>query len=585
MAFVLEETPKRYVIEGESETFDPTEGMSAADKFRAGLGKRMMDIGTLGLRQTEKADGRLMQEGWAQAGGVGADLIGMLGGGALLKGAGAIANAPKLVSAGKALMMPNTLPKAVASGALYGAATDSGGIENRLESGAFGAAGGALFPAFGAVAKGGKALVEPLTKRGQEKIAARVLQQFGGDDLVRANPAQYVRGSVPTTAEAVGNEGLSTLAQGLRNNSPEFANALAERNAANRAARVSAVQSVAGNDADMLAAESMRDRVSSPLYDAAKKSVVQADGRLKMLLSKPSLSSAWTRAERLAAENGETLSIGKNAPASQVPTGVLDANGNQIMQNVPEQFAKYSGKGLHYLKMALDDMLDDPVSSMGKNEKRALMQTKNDLLAWMDTNIPEYGQARSAYSSLSKPINQMEIGQMLYNKLQSGLAQMGANTRENAATYANALRDADALAEKVTGIKGVKAADVLTIDQMTKLKGVGFDLARKAKSDDLARGLGSNTAKNLSTQNLLRQAFGPLGMPQSWAESTMLQTLSKPLNIVYGNIAEPRIADALGKGLLDTGEAQRLMRGITPNSYAPALGYSPLFGIAYGAQQ
>jgi hypothetical protein len=169
--------------------------------------------------------------------------------------------------------------------------------------------------------------------------------------------------------------------------------------------------------------------------------------------------------------------------------------------------------------------------------------------------------------------------------MQSGLAQFGANTREQASTYANAMMNLDKVAEKVTGIRGIKAKDILTEDQIKTLRGVAKDLARKAKSDDLARGLGSNTSKNLATQNILRQSFGPLGMPQSWAESTMLQTAFKPFNLIYGNVAEPRIASALGSGLLDTGEAQRLLQQVQPNTVSPYLGYVPTVGIAYGAQQ
>jgi hypothetical protein len=562
-----------------------------------------MDIATLGTRSfgptggDPEVDRQLMDKGWAQTGGAGADLIGMLGGGALLKAT----NLPYVAAAGDALMKPNTLPKAVASGGAYGGLTDA---ESRGMGATYGAIGGALFPVVAAAAKGTKALIEPLTKAGQERIAARVLQQFGGSSIPGANAQQFVPGSIPTTAEAVGNEGLSTLTQAMRNQSPEFANELADRTASNRAARVAAVRGVAKDDVAMDAASRTRESVAGPLYEAAKQATVKADGKLKMLLTKPSLAGAWKRAERLAAENGEALAFGKNAPAKtvfvggqqkQVPghhgsktvelPGILDASGNPLTTEQPEQFAQYSGRGLHYLKLSLDDMLDDPMSGIGRNEKAALMKTKEQLLGWMDTNIPEYGLARKSYADLSKPINQMEVGQALFDKLQSGLSQMGANTREQAATYANAVNDLDGLVAKVTGVKGIKAADVLTADQIASLKGVAFDLARKAKSEDLARGLGSNTAKNLATGNLLRQAFGPLGLPQSWAESTMMQTAFKPFNLLYGNVAEPRIAASLGGGLLDLPEAQRLLQQVRPNSLSPLLGYTPTLGIAYGAQQ
>lgn len=556
----------------------------SASNFFAGMGKRFSDIGTLGLRDAPKSDEQLMQSGWAQAGGVGADLVGVLGGGAALKGLGMAANAPSLVRAGQALMTPNTLPKAVLSGAGYGAATTSGGVGERSKAAGWGAAGGALFPLVGATAKGGKALVEPLTKKGQERIAARVLQQFGGDDLARANPEILVPGSIPTTAEATGNEGLATLTQGLRNNSPEFANALAERSAANRAARVAAIQSLAGDDVALVAAKEARDSAAESLYGTA----MQSDA-MRLNLAKEQaqqLKSVMTGAPvpnaDLEATHGIKMLMSRPAFKAAL------ADGRTLATDLGEEFAPNSLKSLHYAKLAIDDALNGKSgtgSALSNYSKTALTKIKGQLLKEMEDISPAYGNARLTYQDMSKPINQMEIGQELYNKMQSGLAQFGANTREQASTYANAMMNLDKLAEKVTGVRGIKAKDILTEDQIKSLRGVAKDLARKAKSEDLARGLGSNTAKNLSTQNIMRQAFGPLGMPESWAESTMLQTAFKPFNLIYGNVAEPRIAASLGGGLLDTGEAQRLLQQVQPDVLSPYLGYVPTVGIAYGAQQ
>lgn len=552
--------------------------------FFAGMGKRFSDIGTLGLRDKPASDDQLMESGWAQAGGVGADLVGVLGGGAALKGLGVAAKVPSLARAGQALMTPNTLPKAVLSGAGYGAATTSGGVGERAKAAGWGAAGGALFPLVGAAAKGGKALVEPLTKKGQERIAARVLQQFGGDDLLRANPQVYVEGSIPTTAEAVGNEGLATLTQGLRNNSPEFANALAERGAANRAARVAAVQGVAGDDIALAAAKEARDSAAESLYGKAMQSDAMRLGLAKEQAQQ--LKSVMTGAPvpNVELEATPGIKMLMSRPAFKAAL----ADGRTLATDLGEEFAPNSLKSLHYAKLAIDDALNGKSgtgSALSNYSKTALTKIKAQLLNEMETISPAYRNARLTYQDMSRPINQMEIGQELFNKMQSGLAQFGANTREQASTYANAMMNLDKVAEKVTGIRGIKAKDILTEDQIKTLRGVAKDLARKAKSDDLARGLGSNTSKNLATQNILRQSFGPLGMPQSWAESTMLQTAFKPFNLIYGNVAEPRIASALGSGLLDTGEAQRLLQQVQPNSVSPYLGYVPTVGIAYGAQQ
>jgi hypothetical protein len=572
--------------------FDPMAGMNRSDKFFAGMGKRMMDIGTLGLREQPKSDAALMQDGWATSGGVVADVGAMLLGGAALKGASAAAQAipqaarfaPALQTAGQALMLPNTATKAIATGGLYGFATDSGGIDERMKSGGLGAVGGAIFPFVGATAKATKSLVEPLTKKGQERIAARVLSQFGGDDLANASAQQFVKGSVPTTAEAVGNEGLSTLTQGLRNLSPQFADDLASRSAANRAARVGAVQSVAGDDAVLAALRENRDLAAETLYGNAMRSDSMRLGLANEQAKNLRALSLGSPVPDVGLEATPGIKMLMSRPAFKAAL----ADGKTLADNLGENFAPNSLQSLHYAKLAIDEALNGNAgagSALANHSKKALTKIKSQLLNEMEKVSPAYKNARLTYQDMSKPINQMEIGQELFNKMQSGLAQFGANTREQASSYANSMMNLDKVAEKVTGVKGIKAKDILTPEQINTLRGVAKDLARKAKTEDLARGVGSNTAKNLATTNLLRNAFGPLGLPQSWAESTALQTMFKPLNLVYGNVAEPRIADALGKGLLDVGEAQRLLQYLEPPKSSAALGWTPSLGIAYSSQQ
>lgn len=542
-------------------------------QFLAGMGKRFSDIGTLGMRDETDADKALMDKGAAMAGGAVADLSTLIGGGSALRGAGMLSNLPKLTRVGRSMVMPGTALEAAGVGGAYSGLTTNGDLGDRVKATGIGAASGAAFPVLGAAYKTGKAMIEPLTKSGQEAIAGRVLRRFAGDsaDTVAQQlkaPEIFVKGSIPTAGEAANNAGLATLQNGLANTDKGgFGNALDVAQKSNRAARVSALQDI-GKDATAIeAAQTAREAASSPLYDLAKQSMVEADGNLKMLLSRPSIKSAWTRAKELAGEEGKRLVVGENAPAAKTSIGLLDASGKEITRDVPEQFAKYSGEGLHYLKMALDDMIETgPIKGIGGAELKALRSTRENLLNWMDNKIPEYGKARKTYADMSKPIAQMEVGQELVDKLRPALSDFGANTRETAATYAKALRDSEVTARKATGVKGATLENTMTPEQMGVITGVAKDLARKASSDDMARGLGSNTAQNLATQNILRQMFGPLGLPQSFAESTFMQTLAKPMNLIYSGIGEQKIADALGRGLLSPQEAARLMtsKKVTP---------------------
>jgi hypothetical protein len=95
---------------------------------------------------------------------------------------------------------------------------------------------------------------------------------------------------------------------------------------------------------------------------------------------------------------------------------------------------------------------------------------------------------------------------------------------------------------------------------ISMLENVAKDLARKAKADDLGRAVGSNTAQNLSAQNLLRRALGPTGLPQSWSESTALQTLLSPVSAAYRvGGAEKKIMDKLASAALTPEEAAFLL--------------------------
>jgi hypothetical protein len=65
----------------------------------------------------------------------------------------------------------------------------------------------------------------------------------------------------------------------------------------------------------------------------------------------------------------------------------------------------------------------------------------------------------------------------------------------------------------------------------------------------------------MASQNILKQLVGPTGLPDSWAESVIANTVvGKPLNLVYGGVAEPRIQQALAEALLDPAKARQFLQ-------------------------
>lgn len=121
------------------------------------------------------------------------------------------------------------------------------------------------------------------------------------------------------------------------------------------------------------------------------------------------------------------------------------------------------------------------------------------------------------------------------------------------------MRDEPRLIERATGRKGVgnALADVLDPAQLNLLQTIARETDRSAAVASAGAGPGSATAQRLASQNILRQLAGPTGLPESWAESAIANTvIGKPLNLVYGGVAEPRIQQAIADALLDPAKAR-----------------------------
>lgn len=162
----------------------------------AGAGRRLTDIGTLGMREKGPQDALLNDSLPATAGGVGVDLLTMLGGGKVLQGAGQLvgkaipAAGRALTTAGQALYAPQTATQAFIAPAAYTAATTGGDIGERAFAGGIGGLGGALgYKAAGAISSA-------LAPKGGD---AQTLFEKG----IRVTPGQRAGGFVGTAEEAL----------------------------------------------------------------------------------------------------------------------------------------------------------------------------------------------------------------------------------------------------------------------------------------------------------------------------------------------------------------------------------------------
>lgn len=523
------------------------------------------------------------------------------------------------------MMVPgaNTAMGAAGIGAVTGLMQPSTSDSETLANTGFGGLGGAggiwAGRALGVGYNAAKATIQPFFNSGQDAIAARTLQQFAGGPQatqdavanITRNGQNVLPGLQPTTAELANNAGLSQLERQLSIN-PDTLNQMTTRTQANSGVMKGALSNIAGTPAQMEAAVAARSAVSKPLYDAAGKAQVTADPALNALMQRPSMQSAVSRAGTLAAERGEAF-----MPSGQRPLGKLGAaNGagnDPLTLTSQPQFsglgslgntgvsselgsitsrgalsgvtldpltltpakAIFDGKNIQYLKMALNDMANSgPQMGMGSHEVGAVKGTLGSLNEWTQANVPELRAADAAYANASKPINQMEIGQQLSNKLNPALNDFGTTPRLNANSYAQAVRNGDSIAADVTGNKAATLESTLSPSQLQTVNQIGEQLARRANATDLGRATGSNTAQNLVSQNMLRQTLGPMGLPESWGESvaknTLMQSIMRPMQFI-GKAGEGRVLDKLSNAALNPTEAARLMQLNIDPSVAKAI--------------
>jgi hypothetical protein len=259
------------------------------------------------------------------------------------------------------------------------------------------------------------------------------------------------------------------------------------------------------------------------------------DGFFNSLLQRPQFASAVNRAQELAKDKGLQDIFFRGADGK--PQALI-------------------GEGAHFIKKALDEAGEfGSKSYTGKASAGAANDTNGLFQNWLDKSIPEYAQARQAFAQGSKPINQMQVGQSLYDSVSPALADFGALGKETASSYARALRNADQTAANATGISGARLADVLTPQQMKSVHGVAQDLARKANAQDLGRGVGSNTFQNLAMQNIAEQS----GMPRLMGGILGLPGVSRATNWIY-RTGDEKMQDMLAQTLLNPKQAAVLMQ-------------------------
>jgi hypothetical protein len=151
---------------------------------------------------------------------------------------------------------------------------------------------------------------------------------------------------------------------------------------------------------DILKARSeARAEDAAPIYEKAFAVPVETPPALAALITRPSMADAVKLAKKYAAEQGMDLAD---------PTNTM--------------------RGLHYVKMGLDEVINNaPQTSAGNTYARLASDTRDKLLGFMDNASSDYKKARQVYEGHSNELDQVENG--LVGKLANKQQQLDAGAR------------------------------------------------------------------------------------------------------------------------------------------------------------
>lgn len=490
-----------------------------------------------------------------------------------------------VMSAAPLAMLPgaNTVVGGGLYGLLQGASMPTAEGESAAGNMAIGAAAGSAIPVGIRAAKTMRAVaVDPFTEAGRGRMAGNVLKRAAGDDAAAvaqrlATARGNTPGFTPSVAQAAGNDGISAFERTMRAIDPQSFQAL---NQEQKGALIAALSSIAKTPEERAIAVQLRDQAVKPLYDAAKQAKVTGDAAFDSLMTRPTMQSAASQAAKLAAERNAKFALSKNQPAQTVPTGLLDAQGNPITTTTQAIPATYPGQAMHDLKMGLDDAIGTPgIGGLQGAERNAALDTKAEFLKWLESKIPQYGAARQTYADMSRPINQMDIGQELYNRFVPAIAdQGGIPFRTGADAFSRALlRNGDQLARNVTGMKGATLNGIMEPEQLALLQGVSKDAGSIAASMQAGRGAGSDTVQKIAMSNIAQEAGIPTwvsnfaSVPGGWAKRVG--------DLLYGN-ADDQVRMKLSYLMTHPQEAAQAMNsaGATPSRLGDLLKRGGQFG-------
>lgn len=394
-------------------------------------------------------------------------------------------------------------------------------------------------------------MVKGLTPSGREEYLRKHLNELAGPERQKVIEAlqdaqELVRGSRPTAAEAISNipSAVELMAAQKKLSSQQgVVGKFVERTTEQQAARVRALQNIAGTEAEQAAIAAERGAVTTPMRegaldmnDVAKNTLGNIDKQSNQQVSRliqqvkdtlPPLQqtspSFKLSTEDIMATSKDVASSLKKAQLDsleqngvfpllatditkqidKVLKGTTSDTSKAVLQAVKDKIlSKTDENGIigsrdlyeNVRKMSNQDIakllgLGEQYASGGIPEQaaKALGNAKKFIDASLDKSSDGlWTKYLNSYSDYSNKLNRMEIGDYLSKKLQAPLE------KERAGAFATAVENAAGTIKQSTGIpRFEKLSDVLTPGEVGAVNSVLADLKRSSKADELARKVGA----------------------------------------------------------------------------------------------
>ncbi|NDB70584.1 MAG: hypothetical protein EB015_21775, partial [Methylocystaceae bacterium] len=264
-----------------------------------------------------------------------------------------------------------------------------------------------------------------------------------------------VAGAMPTAAQAAAPLGItrfSALGETSRAVLPtEYAARAAEQNAA----RVAALQKIAKTPRTLASNIKRRADVTDAMYEQAKDAgdIIDPDPLVSHI-------------DAVIEENAGNPRIVKEFQRVK----------KSLMSGVDETGAPTYHTDARVVASVIDGLKGTLENKKNKYITRQLLELKGKFVE----AIPGYSEAEAKFATMSRPINQMQLGKLLIDELQS---TMGEEAPQRAGAFVGAVKEAAPLIREATGMKYITSLkQILTPKQFKNVNAIIMDLQREAKA-------------------------------------------------------------------------------------------------------